>query len=190
MKVRIPAVLSLNKGDPVTDPRGTTMVGVTRGRANPVGAEAGGKAGRPPVSSTPIDARLNLLAAQVEHKEGVGSSSARRVLLACGVSAMGLGVVAVVLGWFGAAHSPYLFQEVPYLISGGLLGAALVGVGAAMFLAAWVLRCLEAINRQSATLSNLISRAAESNGKRRTPGEARDADVVLEGTGARMVDAS
>ena len=29
-----------------------------------------------------------------------------------------LGLVIVILGWYGAAHSPFLFQQVPYLISG------------------------------------------------------------------------
>ena len=46
---------------------------------------------------------------------------------------MGLGFVAVVFGWYGASHSAYLFQEIPYLISGGLLGVALVTGGGFLF---------------------------------------------------------
>ena len=39
------------------------------------------------------------------------------------------GFVCILLGWYGAAHSPYQYQEIPYLISGGLLGVALVIAG-------------------------------------------------------------
>ncbi len=37
-----------------------------------------------------------------------------------------LGLVIVLVGWYGAAHSPFLFQQVPYLISGLGLGLGLV----------------------------------------------------------------
>ncbi|MCW2669736.1 MAG: hypothetical protein JWO27_1633, partial [Frankiales bacterium] len=40
-----------------------------------------------------------------------------------------LGLAMILLGWYGAAHSSYLFEQVPYLISGGLLGLGLVMAG-------------------------------------------------------------
>ena len=43
--------------------------------------------------------------------------------------------LAIIFGWYGAAHSAYLFQEIPYLISGGLLGVALVAGGGFLFFA-------------------------------------------------------
>ena len=46
---------------------------------------------------------------------------------------MPLGVLLVIAGWFGAAHTTRLFEEVPYLISGGLLGIVLTTVGAALY---------------------------------------------------------
>ena len=36
------------------------------------------------------------------------------------------GIVFVILGWYGAAYTNILTEQIPYLISGGLLGAALI----------------------------------------------------------------
>ncbi len=47
-----------------------------------------------------------------------------RILLALGLLA--LGVVLVLLGWYGAANTNILTEQIPYLISGGLLGMALI----------------------------------------------------------------
>jgi hypothetical protein len=50
------------------------------------------------------------------------------------------GVVLVVLGWYGAAHTSRLYLQVPYLISGGLLGVALAVAGGCTYLASWLTR--------------------------------------------------
>jgi len=39
-----------------------------------------------------------------------------------------IGVVMLVLGWRGVALSPYPSLELPWLISGGLAGLALIGL--------------------------------------------------------------
>ena len=49
-----------------------------------------------------------------------------------------LGIVTILLGWYGTSNSSYPFEQYPYLISGGLLGFALVSGGAAMLFASWV----------------------------------------------------
>jgi hypothetical protein len=71
---------------------------------------------------------------------------------------MGLGVVAIILGWYGAAHSAYLFQEVPYLISGGLLGVALVAGGGFLFFAAWLVRMIEENRKYAARMEQTLDR--------------------------------
>lgn len=43
------------------------------------------------------------------------------------------GFAVIGLGWWGASGTKYVYQEIPYVISGGILGAALVIVGAALF---------------------------------------------------------
>lgn len=47
--------------------------------------------------------------------------AAAGLLLACGVA-------FVLLGWYGAAHTNILTEQIPYLISGGLLGLGLIVV--------------------------------------------------------------
>lgn len=50
------------------------------------------------------------------------------------------GVVAVLLGWYGAARTPFLFEQVPYAISGGLLGIGLLASGGALYVGSWIAR--------------------------------------------------
>ncbi|MHB8511900.1 MAG: hypothetical protein ACYDCC_06920 [Actinomycetota bacterium] len=47
-----------------------------------------------------------------------------RVLIS--VALLVIGVVFVMLGWYGAAHTNIFTEQIPYLISGGLLGVALI----------------------------------------------------------------
>jgi hypothetical protein len=51
-----------------------------------------------------------------------------------------LGVAVILLGWSGAAHGRVDQQQIPYLISGGLLGLATVIVGCFFFWAHWLYR--------------------------------------------------
>lgn len=57
----------------------------------------------------------------------VGDASKRTVQTAVGLAAAGF--LLIVLGWNGAASLDYVQGQVPYLISGGLAGLALVGMG-------------------------------------------------------------
>ncbi|MDP3711054.1 MAG: hypothetical protein Q8R60_01050 [Mycobacteriales bacterium] len=51
-----------------------------------------------------------------------------------------LGLVLVMLSWWGAARTPYLFEQLPYLISGGLLGLGLVITGGFVLFGSWIVR--------------------------------------------------
>jgi hypothetical protein len=39
------------------------------------------------------------------------------------------GIVALVLGWGGVSDAPVLSAQLPYIVSGGFIGLALLGVG-------------------------------------------------------------
>jgi len=106
----------------------------------------------------PVGARLADLARAVERVRRRPAMDVRKTLLVAGATSMGLGLVAIVLGWYGAAHSPYLFQEVPYLISGGLLGVALVAGGGFLFFSAWLVRMMEDNRRHAARLEQTLAR--------------------------------
>src|ERR1035437_2717955 len=61
-----------------------------------------------------------------------------RWLLVAGGVLVPLGIMLIILGWVGAAGTPLLFEQIPYLISGGLLGLGLVFVGGFVYFAYWL----------------------------------------------------
>src|SRR3954452_2605281 len=61
-----------------------------------------------------------------------------RWMLIVGGTLLPLGVLLVLLGWYGASHTVLLFEQVPYLISGGVLGLALVIAGGFVYFAYWM----------------------------------------------------
>lgn len=65
-----------------------------------------------------------------------------------------LGLLVILLGWYGASHTPYLFEQVPYLISGGLVGLGLVLTGGLCYFGGWIARSAE---QQRATGLELVS---------------------------------
>ncbi|MHB8463237.1 MAG: hypothetical protein ACYDH6_21805 [Acidimicrobiales bacterium] len=60
-----------------------------------------------------------------------------RALLLVGGTLLPLGVLVIVLGWLGASRTVLLFEQIPYLVSGGFLGLALVFVGGFVYFAYW-----------------------------------------------------
>jgi hypothetical protein len=63
-----------------------------------------------------------------------------RWLMVAGAVMMPLGVAFTLLGWYGAAHTTRLFEQVPYLVSGGILGLGLIVIGGACYFGYWVAR--------------------------------------------------
>ncbi|HVW81869.1 MAG TPA: hypothetical protein VHB69_13105 [Mycobacteriales bacterium] len=61
-------------------------------------------------------------------------------LLIIGSALLPLGVGLILLGWYGSAQTSLDWEQTPYLISGGLLGLGLLGVGTAMFFSYWMTR--------------------------------------------------
>lgn len=49
---------------------------------------------------------------------------------------VGIGALALVLGWIGVTGTPYVFEQIPYVISGGLGGLFLLGLGAMLWISA------------------------------------------------------
>jgi hypothetical protein len=61
------------------------------------------------------------------------ADSKERIWLIAGIVVAVVGVVLVVVGYIGASGTVVVGNQIPYLISGGVLGLALVIVGAALF---------------------------------------------------------
>ncbi len=100
------------------------------------------------MSSDPFAAAATPKGARFKGADGLLSMAAA-VLLP-------LGVLVIVLGWYGASHTPYLFEQVPYLISGGLVGLALVVAGGLAYFGTWIARGVAAQQRSAAELAGLL----------------------------------
>jgi hypothetical protein len=85
-----------------------------------------------------------------------------------------LGLALIVLGWYGAAHSSYLFEQVPYLISGGLLGLGLAVVGGLVYFGSWMARGAAQQQRQTEEVAALLREIREElRGGATAPAPAR-----------------
>ena len=85
-----------------------------------------------------------------------------RLLMVIGGIIAPLGLVVVVIGWYGAAHSPFLFQQVPYLISGLGIGLGLVFLGSFFYFAHWITELVKESRAQSAAMIEAIGRLEET----------------------------
>ena len=128
-----------------------------------------GSSGAPPMvpGSDPSAARQARLAEGVSGLRRRRATPTRKVeqyLMYSGGILLPLGLLLIVLGWQGAAHTPRLFEQIPYLISGGILGAGMVLAGGFLYFSYWLTRLvfegrshtdqlIEAINRLEATVA-------------------------------------
>lgn len=105
-----------------------------------------------------------------------------RILLVLGGVLAPLGLVLVLLGYLGASQTPYVFEQVSYLISGGLFGLGLVFIGGFLYFAHWLTELLKEQRAQSAAVLSALERLRDdlaqrdavvipSNGRKATNGK-------------------
>ena len=92
------------------------------------------------INGSSIDDREKRLAEGADDLAGKRTAVAGgpNVLLIAAGALVTLGLTAILLAWFGASRSTIIEEQVPYLISGGLLGVALAVVGAMTYFAHWL----------------------------------------------------
>ncbi len=96
----------------------------------PGAGEAGAGSGAPAV----VAGRLEELLAGAYTLRVPGQTERRERRLYWSAIALAIaGLVVIGLGWWGASGTKYVYQELPYVISGGIFGVALVFLGAALF---------------------------------------------------------
>jgi len=118
--------------DPAGQAAGTFQARATASMAAADGAVtgAGPAATAAPGGSERID-RFREDVAALELK--TPADDKERVYLLAGVGCMVAGVVAILGAYWGASGTAIVAQQLPYLISGGGIGLALMIVGAALF---------------------------------------------------------
>ena len=106
-----------------------------------------------------------------------------RILLIAGGILLPLGFVFIVLGWQGASHTPYAAEQMPYLISGGLLGLGLVFAGGFLYFAYWLTQLVYAVRRNtSATVEALQKLEAVLSAPSGLAAASKPASPSLNGT--------
>jgi hypothetical protein len=133
-------------------------------------------------------------------RDAVGKLRIRRIsipmerwLMVIGGALAVAGIAAIILGWYGAAHTPYGFEQLPYLISGGLLGLAMAVLGGLFYFAYWLTRQIQESRRQSDATTAALTNIAEllaggSNGSRVAAGNGGRAkgEFVATATGTML----
>lgn len=104
------------------------------------------------------------------------------VLVAAGAVLLPLGLVVIVLGWYGAAHTPYQYDQMSYLVSGGLLGLGLTFCGGFLYFGAWLARIAadqrDFSKRLADTLLVLADATSRAAAGAPPPGPAAERDVA------------
>jgi hypothetical protein len=87
------------------------------------------------------------------------ANEAERWFKLAGPVLMPLGALVILLAWYGAANTTRVFLQIPYLISGGLLGLGLMFVGAFVYFARWMNDLLDASRGHAAEARALAERS-------------------------------
>src|SRR5207244_6370587 len=100
--------------------------------------------------------RHNRLASSVrELRTRAGGADKARTLLVLGGILVPLGIVLILLGWSGVSHTTDTFEQMPYVVSGGLLGLALVVAGGFCYFAYWQTQVVRAVRRDAADIRSM-----------------------------------
>lgn len=133
----------------------------------------------PDEGPTRASRRLRFRQAISELAERSTSNDLVRWMLVPGSVAVLLGFVVMLLGWFGAARTSREIEQIPYLISGGIVGLALVVLGGLLLLSTFWVAVLRKLNEEAEgraarqvedlrhRLDDLEAARATSNGTRR-----------------------
>jgi hypothetical protein len=130
-----------------------------------------------PARRTPPPSRDGSLRPPASTHPSVLEEGARRLqfsLFVGGAVLMPLGIIAIGMGWYGVAHSHYIYDQNTYLISGGLLGLGLVFLGGFLYFGAWLARMSGEQRENSRAIADAMSVLADALGQgRRLGGESQ-----------------
>ena len=112
------------------------------------------------------------------------------ILFTVGAILMPLGLIAIFLGWYGVAHTKYQYDQLPYVVSGGLLGLALVFLGGFLYFGAWLARIGTEQRESARQLTDaMLLLVGKQNGVTTVDRELDDAsgaELVLAGNGSTV----
>lgn len=121
-----------------------------------------------------------------------GPGAGDRWMLLIGGVLMPLGALLVILGWVGASRTVLVFEQIPYVVSGGLLGLALVVAGGFVYFAYWLTLLVRESRTARADLQSVLLRMEtllQDSAQPRTPrtaGASYQGEFVATRTGTML----
>lgn len=71
-----------------------------------------------------------------------GGIDGERLLFVLGAVAAPLGMLLIGIGWYGSAGSGLVFEQIPYVVSGGFAGLGFVFIGCTLYACWWITRSI------------------------------------------------
>jgi hypothetical protein len=98
-----------------------------------------------------------------------------------------LGVIFIMLGWYGAAHARVVQQQIPYMVSGSFVGLGCMVVGGLLFWGHWLYRIYDQAalhHEEQQRLLEIIAAGVSGQQAWRASGASGTAPSVTAGTDA------
>jgi len=119
--------------------------------------ETGSSSSAPPEQAPARHVALMAKAAKLR-RGGKRSFPIETVLLVAGALLLPVGIIVIIVGWYGAAHTFHSYEQTDYLISGGLLGLGLVFVGGFLYFGYWMTRQIRTTSTANQQIVQALSR--------------------------------
>lgn len=123
------------------------------------------------------------LAESTSHLRGRSRVPVDRWFQLIGGVLLGVGLIAILAGWYGASHTTREWRQTPYVVSGGLLGLGLIFIGGFSYFSYWMTRLVEESRRQTFYLESM-----EAMLRRQVQGDRPEAVVTTENGVAHRAD--
>jgi len=100
-------------------------------------------------------------------------------LFVAGAVLLPLGLIVICLGWYGIANTPYEYDQLVYLISGGALGLGITFIGGFLYFGAWIARVGADLRESDKRLSDTLLVLADAVAQNGNGSAQRDAGSLL-----------
>lgn len=77
-------------------------------------------------------------------------------LFIAGAVLLPLGLVIICLGWYGIANTPYVYNQLVYIVSGGMLGLGVTFIGGFLYFGSWIARVGADLKESDKRLSDTL----------------------------------
>jgi hypothetical protein len=95
--------------------------------------------------------------------------------------AIGVGALALLLGWIGLSSTPYPAEQLPYIFSGGIAGIFFLGIGAMLWLSADLRDEWQKLNLIEDAIRDARASAASAPDESRDVARTKDSGRVRRG---------